>query len=50
MRAVVAMDFVDRTRVVIGGQSRGRGEFHELPAEAGGHSYLKRRGLPTEKP
>jgi homoserine acetyltransferase len=41
-----------------------RGEFHELPAEAGGHylwlqpdrwsplveSYLKRRGLPSEKP
>ncbi len=42
----------------------GRGEFHELPAEAGGHylwrqpdrwsplveSYLKRRGLPSAKP
>ena len=42
----------------------GRGEFHELPAEVGGHyvwrrpdrwaplveSYLKRRGLPTEQP
>jgi hypothetical protein len=42
----------------------GRGEFHELPAEARGHylwlqpdrwaplveSYLKRRGLPSEKP
>jgi dienelactone hydrolase len=42
----------------------GRGEFHELPAEAGGHyvwlqpdrwaplveRYLKRRGLPSEQP
>jgi hypothetical protein len=45
-------------------KAAGRGEFHELPAEAGGHylwrqpdrwspfveSYLKRRGLPSEKP